>query len=106
MALSDASIWAVVGAAPPAPVELHVDAVDASQPVERELRRGDVHQHEAAVHHARRALVFQQPADHVGVDAIAGHQPDFAAQRIPAAPRQLLGDDDAAGAGEQLEELL
>ncbi len=86
--------------------QLHVHAVDATQPIEGQLRRRDVHQHEAAVHHARRPLVLQQPADHVGVHAIASHQPDLVAQRIPAPPCHLLGDDDAAGAGEQFEKLL
>ncbi len=58
----------------------HIDAVDATQPIEGQLRRGDVHQHEAAVHDAGRALVLEQAANHEGLHAIAGQQPDLAAQ--------------------------
>ncbi len=38
-----------------------VDPVDATEPVERLLRAGDVHHHEMAVEDARRSFVLQQP---------------------------------------------
>ena len=50
-------------------------------------------------------LSSSSAADDVGADAVAGHQPDLVAERVAAAARQLLGDDDALRAGEQLEEL-
>ena len=65
-------------------VEPDVDAIDAAQAIEGQLCGRDVHQHETAVHHARRAFVREQPADDVGVDPIAGHQ-RTAAEGQPAA---------------------
>ena len=50
--------------------------------------------------------VFEQRAHDVGADAIAGHQADLVAERVAAAPRQLLGDDDALRAGQERQELL
>ncbi len=42
----------------------HVEAIDAAQAIERQLRRGNVHQHEVAVEHARRPFVLQDAAHH------------------------------------------
>ena len=84
----------------------HVEAIEAAEPGEGELGRGDVHQHEAAVHHPRRASVLEQRAHDVGADAIAGDQADLVAEPVAAAPGQLLGDDHALRAGQDGQELL
>ena len=49
---------------------------------------------------------FSSPRIDVRVHPVARHQPDLAAERVAAPPGQLLGDDDAARAGQQLQELL
>ena len=84
----------------------HVDAIDAAEPIERELRRGDVHQDEVAVEHARRPFVLQDAAHDERQHAIADHQPHRRAERIVAPRRQLLGDDDRLRTGQDLEKLL
>ena len=85
--------------------QLHVDAIEPAEPIEGELRGGDVHEHEVAVEHPRRSLILQQPADDVGVHAIAGHQRDLAAERVVVPPRELLGDDHRTLVGQQLEQV-
>ena len=42
----------------------HVEVIDAAEAIERQLRRGNVHQHEIAVEHARRSFVLQDAAYH------------------------------------------
>ena len=82
------------------------EPIDPPDSIERQLRRGDVHQHEVAVEHPRRALVLQHATDDVVAHAIADHQADRAADLEAAAPRQLLGDHDRSLVGQDLEKLL
>ena len=53
----------------------HVDAIDAAEAIERQLRRGNVHHDEVAVEHARRPFVLQDAAHDERQHAIADHQP-------------------------------
>ena len=61
--------------------EPDLDAIEAAEPIERPLRRGDVHQDEVAVEHARRAVILQQPSDHERAASIADVELDSIARR-------------------------
>ena len=84
----------------------HVEPIDAAQASEGELRRGNVHQHEVAVEHPRRAFVLQQPADDMRDHAVAEHHLHLATDHQASALCQLLGDHHGSFVGQDLEELL
>ncbi len=56
-----------------------IDAIHAAKPIERELRCGDIKQHEVAVHYLGRTVVPQDAADGEPAHGVANRQIEAAA---------------------------
>src|SRR5690606_8226577 len=84
-------------------VETDVNPVDPPEAAERQLRRGNVHEREAAVGRARRTVVAEDPADRERQARVPDAERQRVADAEPMARGEALRDDDRVAVDEETE---